>query len=95
MPDKHDKKALQQAWKQQQRQKLLDSLPITLEQFRELFDYLDSEAVAECDHTLRHTTRFLSQHGIDTRPVVAWLEEHGGNCDCEVLDNVESELSDL
>ena len=88
------KAELKKAWKLQQREQLLASVPMPLEQLQALFDHLDAVG-APCDHTLRHTTEFLRGRELDVERVVPWLHEHGGYCDCEVTANVEDAFADV
>ena len=87
------KDELKKAWREQERQNLIASIPMPQQDLRDLFDHLDSEGASECDHTLRVTTAFLQKRGLDVERIVPWLREHGGYCDCEVLANVEDEFS--
>lgn len=90
------KKELLKAWKDQERQKLIASIPIPHSDLRDLFDLLDREnAPKKCDRTLRVTIDFLQQRGLDVDLVVPWLHEHGGCCDCEVLLNVEEVFAEI
>lgn len=89
------KKELKKAWREQEHQKLIDSIPMLHQDLRELFDHLDTDRSAECDHTLRVTTAFLQQRGLDVTRIVPRLSEHGGYCDCEVLANLEDEFSEI
>ena len=89
------KDELKKTWREQERQKLLASIPMPHQNLRDLFDHLDGDGAAECDHTLRVTTEFLQKRGLDVERIVPWLREHGGYCDCEVLANVEDEFSDI
>src|SRR5262249_17391816 len=89
------KKALKKAWREQERQGLIASIPMRGQDLRDLFDHLDREGAVECDHTLRVTTTFLKRRGLDAERIIAWLREHGGYCDCEVLANVEDEFSEI
>jgi hypothetical protein len=89
------KDELKKAWREQERQKLLASIPMPPPDLRDLFDHLGSEGAAECDHTLRVTTGFLQQRGLDVAHTIPWLREHGGYCDCEVLANVEDEFAEI
>lgn len=41
-----------------------------------------------CDHTLRDTLAFLHKRKLDVDPIVKWLKERGGFCDCELRMNV-------
>lgn len=54
----------------------------------EFCQYLCREDHPACDHTLRDTLAFLQERKLDASPIVEWLEEHGGYCDCEVRLNV-------
>ncbi|MCW5549616.1 MAG: DUF2695 domain-containing protein [Opitutaceae bacterium] len=89
------KDALKKAWREQENQKLLASIPISKKALRELFDHLDGALSQGCDHGLRHTTAFLESQRLDVQRVIPWLREHGGYCDCEVLSNVENKFGDL
>jgi hypothetical protein len=57
---------------------------------RELGDYLDQQLARsdDCDDTLRHTIRWLKRNDLSVQACVAWLENEGGYCDCEVILNV-------
>lgn len=62
--------------------------------FKKLFDYLDSELREKgCDDTNRLTRSFLEQiDGVNTEEVLKWLANKGGYCDCEILANVEEQF---
>lgn len=88
--DKDQKKRLQRELRSQQRASLRDSLPMPLTDFHEMLDMLDVELQSQhCDHTRRLATTWLEQKGHDIPAIVAWLEQHGGYCDCEILANIE------
>jgi hypothetical protein len=89
------KDELKKAWKQQERQKLIDSIPMPQQDLRDLFDYLDREGAPPCDHTFRETVGFLQKRGLDVERVVAWLREYGGYCDCEVIFNVDDKFGEI
>jgi hypothetical protein len=89
------KDALKKAWREQENQKLLASIPMPKEALRELFDQLDGALSQGCDHSLRLTTAFLASKNLDVQQIIPWLREHGGYCDCEVLANVEDKFSGL
>jgi hypothetical protein len=88
MSDRERKRQLKASFKGQERAILEVSMPMPKVALRELFEYLDREDAAPCDHTLRDTSRFLERQGIDAKAVVPWLYSHGGYCDCEVMYNV-------
>lgn len=91
--NKAERKRLLKNWKDSEKQKFEDSLPMSREQFRELFDYLDEQLESNgCNNDFTWTTKFLNAHRILPAPVIAFLKENGGYCDCEALMNVEDRL---
>ena len=89
------KDELKKAWKEQERQKLIASIPMPHQDLRDLFDYLDRENPPVCDHTLRETIEFLNKRNLDVERIVPWLREHGGYCDCEVIFNVDDKFGEI
>lgn len=60
-----------------------------------LFDMLDNELPKQgCDHSLRLTEGWLTSQNIPTDPVLAWLRDNSGYCDCEALANSEQAWRD-
>jgi hypothetical protein len=94
MSEDERKAELKKAWKEDERQKLIASIPISQKDLRDLFDHLDRGGV-ECDHTLRETAEFLQKRGLDVERVVGWLHEYGGFCDCEVIYNVDEKFGEI
>ena len=98
MPSKDEKarrKEIAHALRDQQRQKIRDGFPVPILTVKELFDCLDEQlSDEECDGSLRLTQEFLRQRTLDETRVIDWLKEHGGHCDCEVLNNVESVVAE-
>jgi hypothetical protein len=94
MPDKNEK---------ERRKKIIDdlgqkskedfemSLPMSRDDFQKLFDFLDEKLTDDdCDNTLKLTGEFLLINNIlNSDSILAWLNENGGGCDCEVLMNIE------
>jgi hypothetical protein len=89
------KEELKKAWKEQERQKLIASIPMPQQDLRDLFDYLDRENPPPCNHTLHETIEFLKKRGLDPERIVPWLREHGGYCDCEVIFNVDDKFGEI
>ncbi len=88
--DKAEKKRLQQESHEKEKQAFIESLPMSVEFFSELFDRLREKSVIQsCNNTLELTLEFLEHKGVSTGNVIEWLKNHGGYCDCEVLMNVE------
>ncbi len=76
------------AWKAAERQKAKEAFPLPGEALDRLFAYVAHAVEAEgCDHSLRATKAWLATEACDRQAVIAWLEENGGYCDCEVLGN--------
>ena|SRR5579872_1788825 len=68
---------------------MLTHLPLAIDQMKALFEYVDNKLEQGCDHSLTYTIKFLSEKNWPQVPVLAWMEEHGGYCDCEVIGNAE------
>lgn len=87
------KKRQLEVWAQlsgEERESFVESLPATKEQIEDLFDYIDRRTAAEpCVHNLRFTMQFLMENRLNMPAVMSWLNENGGYCDCEVLQNIE------
>ncbi len=88
------KKRQLEIWSQltgEERERFIESLPATREQLENLFDYIDRRLQDEsCIHNLRFTMQFLMENHINMPAVMSWLNENGGYCDCEVLQNIET-----
>lgn len=67
------------------------------DKFIQLVELLDAEFhECGCDHDLKLTEQILSNLDVkDVLSVLAWLEEQGGYCDCEVMMNVEQKFEYL
>ena len=59
--DKAKRKEILKKYKEEQEQKFLNSLPMPVEKFVQLFDYLD-KANQGCKGDLQLTVRFLEEH---------------------------------
>ena len=98
MPSKDEKarrKHIAHALRDQQRQKTREGFPAPVLVLRELFDDLDQRlGDEECDGSLRLTRQFLRRSAVPEDRVIRWLEEQGGHCDCEALNNVESVVAE-
>ncbi len=87
--EKQRRKQILDELTKKQNEEFANSLPMSRDQFQNLFDFLD-EQLSDCDDTLKLTENFLLENGIaDKERISKWLGEHGGYCDCEVLANVE------
>lgn len=88
--DRAEKKRLQQELRKREKQAFIDSLPMSQELFKQLFDCLDERLEEQgCNHTLDITMEFLESNDISANTVVEWLNKHGAYCDCEMLANIE------
>lgn len=76
------------AWKLQQRRLAQDAFPISNALLESLFEAVYARVEnSGCDHTLRFTQAWIAEHKQPEAEILAWLGEHGGCCDCEVLSN--------
>lgn len=94
MPDKNEierRKQIKKELREKAKIEFENSLPISREKFTQLFDFLDEKlGEYDCDDSLKLTNEFLQEYNIENiQEVKNWLQENGGYCDCEVLNNVE------
>ena len=92
MPSKEEKerrKKLVAAAANKQFEEAVARMPISKDDLKDLFDYLDRPNPPPCDHTLQDTIKFLQKRNLDVDKIVPWLNEYGGFCDCEVIYNVD------
>jgi len=88
--DRAEKKRRVEEWEQQQRAVTRSTFPLPDPQPQALFDHVEEQVDAEgCDHSRRFTESWLSTSGIAAEPVLSWLTDHGGYCDCEVVTNAQ------
>ncbi len=78
------------AWKLEHKQKNREKFPVREQLLDELFDYLDTElSKKQCDHSRNITLSWIKAKDLSEAPILEWLDDNGGYCDCEVLANVE------
>jgi len=86
MDDK--KREIKKRWKKAEKDADRAMFPLADDKLEAMFDAVEIAIEdAGCDHSLRATTEWLRANGIDAAAVVAWLEDNGGFCDCEVVAN--------
>jgi transposase len=91
--DKNERKKRLTARRENKKTKLEKLLPMSRDLFENLFEFLDEKLGSSgCSEKLLLTVEFLRLNNIPHEPVLAWLEEQGGYCDCEVLFNVEEKF---
>ena len=96
--EKSKRKEILKAIKEKELAEFKQNLPMSEDKFIQLFELLDTELHERgCDHDLiKLTQQILSNLGVkDVLSVLAWLEEQGGYCDCEVMMNVEEKFEYL
>ena len=92
--DKDKRKEILRQLKAKEKETFYNALPMSKETFQKLFDRLDEGLENGCDHKMTLTIEFLESKGIpNIEQVGAWLNDHGGYCDCEVLGNVEEQFN--
>jgi hypothetical protein len=97
MPDKSEKERRKQIMddlKKKADQEFESSLPMGRDNFKKLFDHLNTELNDKgCDDTNSLTKTFLLQSNVENiDKVLEWLANQGGYCDCEILANVEQQF---
>jgi hypothetical protein len=94
--EKENRKALQQEGAERERANAEARMPLSKEELKELFDWVDERLQGiDCDNTLSHTLIFLRDRNLTEELIVPWLGEYGGFCDCEVIANVENEWGEI
>ena len=81
--------------KRAERRNAESHLPASLEELRALIGWVEENLAGACDHTLRHTLEFIRQRGLDEERTLAWLRVFGGDCDCDVVLQVEDSCAVL
>lgn len=67
----------------------IEKLPAGAETISRLLDYVEDELYeSECDHSLRHSMRFMMDNGLNFPKLTSWLTTNGGYCDCKVLEQI-------
>jgi malonyl CoA-acyl carrier protein transacylase len=94
MPDKNEKERRRKIMNELQKKadvEFENSLPMSRENFKKLFDYLDVELTNKgCNHNNTITQNLFAQNSIvDSDKVIEWAADKGGYCDCEILANVK------
>jgi len=90
-----ERKALLKAWRMEQQAKVRAAFPLPAHELIALFARLAEElAGVGCDNTRSLTRAWLESRGHDVDPTFAWLDEHGGFCDCEVAANVPQHVEE-
>jgi len=97
MPDKDETERRRQIMsdlKRKAEQEFENSLPMNRDNFKKLFDHLDTCLSDKgCDNTNNLTKTFLLQSDIkEVNEVLEWLANHGCYCDCEILANAEEQF---
>ncbi len=95
--EKSKRKEILKAIKEKELAEFRQNLPMSEDKFIQLFKILDAQLhERSCDHDLKLTEQILSNFGVkDVLSVLAWLEEQGGYCDCEVVMSVEQKFEYL
>jgi hypothetical protein len=99
MPGKEEKKRrreiVKSIWAHEHSQ-AEDRRPLEKRVLRELLYHLEQivfvcfengHIEVRCDHTLKHTKKYLQDAGVWQDGLAEWLAEYGGYCDCEVAYN--------
>jgi hypothetical protein len=93
--DRKRKKELKRQWQAQERSAAYAALPLWTDDMRAMFDWLNFAVPGfSCDHTRIMTIDWLKQNGHPVEKVLAWLDDNGGHCDCEILLNCEERFLD-
>jgi hypothetical protein len=79
---------LKRQWVSAQKGAARAKFPLLDDTLEHLFDAVETRIEnVPCDHSLRAATEWLRMNSLAIEPVVAWLQDNGGFCDCEVVAN--------
>ncbi len=95
--EKERRKTLKRQIKQLERTEKLAGLPLHEAELRGLLAYVGEHVERDgCDHSTKHTYKYLQEQKIDDlAAVMLWLRDNGGYCDCEVVANIEDVVYEL
>jgi hypothetical protein len=94
--EKDRRKTIRDGLKRREQMDAETKLPLPKPEMKQLFDWVDAKLQDEgCDHTLRHSVSFLRERGLPEDEVIAWVEDEGGYCDCEVIANAEERWREI
>jgi len=93
--DKLQKKKLKSQFKENEQNELRASIPMSIENLKDLLTFLNRKSAPECEHTLAESIKFLESRNLNPAVIVPWLNEHGCFCDCEVICNVYNDVGDI
>ena len=65
----------------------LDKCPISHDDLRALFEFLNRPNPPECRRRLCETYEFLESRNLEVEGTLDWLNANGAKCDCEVIMN--------
>ena len=86
---KKDKKEMRKL-SEDEHNKLVESLPMSLELLVQFFGYLDDNLTDDkSGNPYQFTESFSSQNGLDAEKVKAWAAAFGANSDTDILWKVE------
>lgn len=87
---KDKRKQMQKELSESEHNKLVASLPMSLELLEEFFGYLDDHLTTDkSGNPYQFTESFSSEHGLDAGKVKEWAAEFGATNDTDILWKVE------
>ena len=91
-PGQDERRRLKQNYLASERSEARKHMILDQAALTDLVEHVDAEVEAQgCDHSLRATLAWASQHKCDPDALAASLAHFGGYCDCEVAANVDAE----
>ena len=94
--EKKRRQALVEQIMQEKQGEAVAIMPLSKPDLKALFDYVDGRLQQDgCDNTLRSTRTFLAHRHLPREPILKWLVDQGGGCDCEVIANVEDSWGEV
>lgn len=93
--EKQRRNDVKRSIRKSEKEAIVSSCPIPIENLRDLFDFLDIRLTdGYCDERFTMTFEFLAKYGLEHEAFVDWSIANGGGCDCEILLNIEEAIDD-
>ena len=93
--EQEDRKKKLDEFKEQERQRLISIMPMSVELLKNYFNFLDQNVSEENDDSFKVTKMFCDTNNLDFMKIKNWAGELGGYNDVEILWNVEQEYEFL
>jgi len=76
--------------KDKNKQNALNEMPLSINDFFILIEYIEKKLITnECNNNFKFSNEFIINNNLSVEIIIAWFNELGAFCDCEVLFNIK------